>query len=278
MTNRRRNLFIILLVLGLLAGSAVAIAERPTRLGLDLSGGVELVYEGQPTPQVPEVTPQAIDDAIETIRKRTDALGVSEPEIQAAGSNQISVALPDVEDVDQAIEQVGTTAQLQFYDWEPNVFTSEGPLETLAEAQESNPQQDPNALTRPLELFEAVERAADAEPTAEPEDIPPSGVDEAELPDDVSPDDRQAVEEFYDQQNDSQGSDQYYLFDADDELITGPAAELRGALLPVRGERPRARPSARCRREASAGTSSARCPPRRCPTAARSWWCRAASA
>src|SRR5688572_28912735 len=194
MTNRRRNLFIILLVLGLLAGSAVTIAERPTRLGLDLSGGVELVYEGQPTPQVPEVTPQAIDDAIETIRKRTDALGVSEPEIQAAGSNQISVALPDVEDVDQAIEQVGTTAQLQFYDWEPNVFTSEGPLETLAEAQESNPQQDPNALTRPLELFEAVERAAEAEPSAEPEDIPPSGEDEAELPEDVSPDDRPAVE------------------------------------------------------------------------------------
>ena len=40
---------------------------------------------------MPEVTPQAIDDAIETIRKRTDALGVSEPEIQRAGQNQISI-------------------------------------------------------------------------------------------------------------------------------------------------------------------------------------------
>ena len=225
MTNKRRNLFIILLVLGLLAGSAVAIVQKPTRLGLDLSGGVELVYEAEPTPQVPEVTPQAIDDAIETIRKRTDALGVSEPEIQRAASNQISVGLPDVENVDQAIEQVGTTAQLQFYDWEPNVFTSEGPLQTLVEAQESSPQQDPNALTRPLELFEAVERATEAEPAAEPEDVPPSGVDEAELPDDVSPDDRQAVEEFYDQQNDSQGSDQYYLFGPDEELIAGPSPD-----------------------------------------------------
>jgi SecD/SecF fusion protein len=225
LTNRRRNLLIILLVLGLLAGSAVAIAQKPTVLGLDLSGGVELVYEGQPTPQVPEVTPQAIDDAIETIRKRTDALGVSEPEIQRSAANQISVGLPNVQNVDQAIEQVGTTAQLQFYDWEPNVFTSEGDLETLVEAQESNPQEDPNALTRPLELYEAVERAGEAEPRAEPEDIPPSGVDEAELPDDVSPDDRAAVQQYYDEQNDSQGSDQHYLFGPDQELIAGPAPD-----------------------------------------------------
>ncbi len=92
-------------------------------LGLDLRGGVELVYEGRPTPQVPEVTQQSVDDAIETIRKRTDALGVSEPEIQRAGANQISIGLPNVSNADRAIDQVGTTAQLQIYDWEPNVLT-----------------------------------------------------------------------------------------------------------------------------------------------------------
>ncbi len=101
---------------------AASSPTKPTVLGLDLRGGVELVYEGRPTPQVPEVTPETIDDAIETIRKRTDALGVSEPEIQRAGANQISIGLPDVDNADRAIEQVGTTAQLQFYDWEPNVL------------------------------------------------------------------------------------------------------------------------------------------------------------
>ena len=75
---------------------------KPTVLGLDLRGGVELVYQGGPTPQVPKVTPQAIDDAIETIRKRTDALGVSEPEIQRAGHHQISIGLPDVDNADRA--------------------------------------------------------------------------------------------------------------------------------------------------------------------------------
>src|ERR687886_526620 len=96
MTSRKRNLSIIALVLVLLAASAAIIATKRTVLGLDLRGGVELVYEGRPTPQVPKVTPQAIDDAIETIRKRTNALGVSEPQIQRAGPDQITIGLPDV--------------------------------------------------------------------------------------------------------------------------------------------------------------------------------------
>src|SRR5687768_11182370 len=127
MTSRRRNFAILAVVVGLLIGAVLLVlpgspAEKKTRLGLDLKGGVELIYEGRPTPQVPEVTPQAIDDAIETIRKRTDSLGVSEPEIQKAGEDQIAIGLPDVANADRAEEQVGTTAQLQFYDWEPNVI------------------------------------------------------------------------------------------------------------------------------------------------------------
>ncbi len=128
MTDRRRNLAIILAVLALLGGAVAVILTMPTRLGLDLRGGVELIYQGVPTPKVPEITPQTIDDAIGTIRKRTDSLGVSEPEIQRAGPDQISISLPDVANADRAIEQVGTTAQLQFYDWETNVFTSEGEI------------------------------------------------------------------------------------------------------------------------------------------------------
>src|SRR3954463_12415192 len=129
MTAARRNLFIILLVVGLLIASLLVIVpgspiSKPTRPGLDLKGGVELVYEGRPTPKAPKATPQAIDDALETIRKRTDALGVSEPEIQRAGANQISIGLPAVQNAERAEQQVGTTAQLQFYDWAP--ITSSG--------------------------------------------------------------------------------------------------------------------------------------------------------
>src|SRR5919109_3174906 len=120
MTSRRRNLFVILLVLGLLAASAAVIVAKPTRLGLDLKGGVELVYQGEPTPQS-SVTPEALDRAIDIMRERVDALGVSEPEIQRLGGNQVSVGLPDVKNAQRAIDQVGTTAQLYFYDFEKNV-------------------------------------------------------------------------------------------------------------------------------------------------------------
>src|SRR3954469_23020437 len=134
MNDRRRNLIVIaivgaLLVLFLLLIIPGAPLAKKTQLGLDLRGGVELVYQGEPTPQVPKVTPQAIDDAITTIRKRTDSLGVSEPEIQRSGSDEISIGLPDVKNVERAEQQVGSTAQLQFYDWEPNVF--KGPNELV---------------------------------------------------------------------------------------------------------------------------------------------------
>ena len=52
------------------------------------------------------------------MRERTDELGVSEPEIARIGEDQIEVGLPDVQNAERAIEQVGTTAQLYLYDFE----------------------------------------------------------------------------------------------------------------------------------------------------------------
>jgi SecD/SecF fusion protein len=152
MSTRRRNLFVILLMLGLLAASAVVILTKETRLGLDLKGGVELVYQGEPTPQS-EVTPEAIDRAIDIIRERVDQLGVAEPEIQRLGSDQISVGLPGVKDLNRAKKQVGTTAQLYFYDWERNVVGSptapiNGLYSAVKRASTRPPQVDANNSTK----------------------------------------------------------------------------------------------------------------------------------
>src|SRR3954468_2873014 len=198
---RQRNGLILLVVTALVVLAALVIVpgspvSKPTRLGLDLRGGVELVYQGRPTPQVPKVTPAAIDDAIKTIRKRTDALGVSEPEIQRAGSDQISIGLPAVKNANRAEQQVGTTAQLQFYDWEPNVFGS---------------------TTAPVvSIHQAVVNASKQKPRAEKDDIPPGG---------PSPEiekrfggDEKAIEKYYDGQNDT-GGPKYYLFGSKNELI-----------------------------------------------------------
>ena len=56
------------------------------------------------------------------MRKRVDQLGVAQPEIQRSGEDEIVVALPDVKNAERAEQEVGKTAQLYFYDWEPNVI------------------------------------------------------------------------------------------------------------------------------------------------------------
>src|SRR5436190_24292701 len=126
MRDRRRNLVILLTVALLLVGSVGVLLTHNVKRGLDLKGGVELVYQGRPTPQQPKVDTQAIDRALDVIRKRDDAFGVSEPEIQRSGSDQIVVGLPGTKNAQRAVRQVGKVAQLYFYDWEPNVIGPNG--------------------------------------------------------------------------------------------------------------------------------------------------------
>ena len=121
MSDRRRHGFVLLLVLGLIAASAVVIFTMPTLLGLDLKGGVELVYRGEPTPQS-HVDATSLSRAVDVMRNRVDQLGVSEPSIQTEGSNEIDVQLPAVGNIAQAEREVGTTARLYFYDWEANAL------------------------------------------------------------------------------------------------------------------------------------------------------------
>jgi SecD/SecF fusion protein len=161
MARRRRNLFILLFVLGLTAASAVVIATKPTVLGLDLRGGTQLVYQGRPTPQTPTVTPDAIDRAIEIIRKRTDTLGVSEPEISRLGEKEIQVGLPNVQNAEQAIKQIGTTSKLYFYDFEGNVIPP--PNSGAPKDPTTAPATNPSAYTFP-NLYEAVKFASNRKP------------------------------------------------------------------------------------------------------------------
>src|SRR5215217_2987770 len=155
MSDRRRNLFVLLTVLGLLAASLAVIFTKPTKLGLDLQGGVQLVYEARPTKQQPTINPEALDRAVDIMRERVDRLGVSEPELQRSGENQIDVSLPGEKNAERAAQQVGTTAQMFFYDWEPNV---------LDEDCRTNEEQV-NGGQQPISgLYNAVKRASKCPP------------------------------------------------------------------------------------------------------------------
>jgi SecD/SecF fusion protein len=147
MSDRRRHGFILLLVAGLIAASVVVLTQFKTVLGLDLKGGVELVYQAQRTPQS-NVNQDALSRAVDIMRARVDQLGVAEPEIQTSGGNQISVALPDVTDTARAIKEVGTTARLEFYDWETNVLLPNGQtVDTVLKTLPPGFAQNQNALT-----------------------------------------------------------------------------------------------------------------------------------
>src|SRR3954468_61013 len=125
MGTRRGHLFVLLFVVGLVAVSALVIAEKQTKLGLDLQGGLELVYQGQATGTSNEVSGEDIEDSISIIEQRINKLGVSEPEVARLGTENISVSLPGITDANRAAEQVGSTAQLYYYDWEPNLIGPE---------------------------------------------------------------------------------------------------------------------------------------------------------
>src|ERR1700751_3379754 len=110
MTSRRHNL-LVLCIVGLLVAVAAGTVipggplAKKTQLGLDLRGGIELIYQAEPPPQVPKVTPQGGSAAINTIRKRPNALGVSESEVQQQGRDQVDVGLPGVRNAQRAEEQ-----------------------------------------------------------------------------------------------------------------------------------------------------------------------------
>jgi SecD/SecF fusion protein len=167
-SDRQRNLFVLLLVAGLLIASAVVIATKPTKRGLDLQGGVELVYQVKPRAGQPPPTNESIQRAIDVMRERVDNLGVAEPEIQRSGEFQIDVALPAVSNLQAAIKQVGTVAQLAFYDWEVNVIGPNGKPDPTNPAVTGGRYAASASSPPALSLYDAVVRAAKRPAKIEP--------------------------------------------------------------------------------------------------------------
>ena len=81
------------------------------QLGLDLAGGTQLVYEAGSEDLAP--TDEQMEGLVGTITRRIDRLGVAEPSIQRLGDNRLLIQLPGVEDVQQAKDLIGQTAQLE---------------------------------------------------------------------------------------------------------------------------------------------------------------------
>ena len=106
--RRRAVPLIVIVVLALGALAATLAAGNSPELGLDLQGGTSVVLQPKE-----EVSEGVLNQSIEIIRNRVDALGVAEPDISRLGDN-IVVQLPGVKDSERALQLVGQTAELRF--------------------------------------------------------------------------------------------------------------------------------------------------------------------
>lgn len=99
--------------------------------GIDLAGGTHIVFQADMSGIGEEDRDSALEGAKANIERRVNLFGVSEPLIQTSKigeEHRLIVELPGIQDIDQAIDLIGQTAQLEF--WEPK----EGVVEATSAA------------------------------------------------------------------------------------------------------------------------------------------------
>jgi len=83
------------------------------KLGLDIEGGVVVVYEAQ-TDETGSDLLRTMNQAKSVMSKRIDEFGLTEPNITIQGEDRIRIELPGVADTQEALDIIGQTAQLEF--------------------------------------------------------------------------------------------------------------------------------------------------------------------
>jgi len=122
--TRRNNiiLLIIIILFGLSVWAIVpnsslskAVGREGMQLGLDLKGGIQLVYEVQVADNATSTDLEnSIDSTILKIQQRIDKFGVTEPVVQKVGTNRIMIQLPGYTDIGAAKSLVEQTGFLEF--------------------------------------------------------------------------------------------------------------------------------------------------------------------
>jgi SecD/SecF fusion protein len=123
MKTGRRKVLAVLVVLLLIAmwtvsftgiGNKLGNLGKELKYGLDINGGVYVLLEADSKETGTELT-AIMNQTKSVLENRVNAMGISEAQVSIEGTNRIRVEMPGVEDAEEAIEQVGRTAQLQFF-------------------------------------------------------------------------------------------------------------------------------------------------------------------
>lgn len=108
--------FIIFAVIVGLIGMTTKGIVKNIKLGLDLQGGFEVLYDVKPAKEGQKITDDVLKSAVQALDRRVNVLGVSEPNITIEGKNRIRVQLAGIKDQNKARKLLSTQAQLTFRD------------------------------------------------------------------------------------------------------------------------------------------------------------------
>lgn len=108
--------FLLLVLLASVLGATTNQITKNIKLGLDLQGGFEVLYQVLPAKKGDVIDKQALVNTVNALNKRVNVLGVSEPNIQIEGTDRIRVQLAGVKDQNKAREILSTEANLTFRD------------------------------------------------------------------------------------------------------------------------------------------------------------------
>ena len=121
--DKRRSQILLVVILALTVLGALFITPgslgkyRPWRLGLDLIGGSQLVYEVDMSAVASTDQEAVINGLRDVIERRVNLFGVSEPQVVATRSGEnyrLNVELAGIRDISAAINQIGETPFLSF--------------------------------------------------------------------------------------------------------------------------------------------------------------------
>lgn len=118
MVKRSRIVAFFLIVIAIFAAIGTTSKDMlgNIKLGLDLQGGFEVLYEVKPE-DGGKVSEKMLSSTAQALTKRVDVLGVNEPNIQIEGKDRIRVQLAGVTDQNEARKILSTQAKLSFRDF-----------------------------------------------------------------------------------------------------------------------------------------------------------------
>jgi len=120
MTRKNIIFFVFVLIIFTLSALVVlpmdkgVLGKKDVRLGLDLQGGLHIVYQVDLSNVESEDEADIVEGVMGVLSNRINPLGVTEPTIQKQGTDRIVVQLPGIDITDKEKDRLSRVALLEF--------------------------------------------------------------------------------------------------------------------------------------------------------------------